>query len=127
DQHGKGCRKQQGSNFDNHLLPPLGLSVELRLSRRCVSCVCREGRPRPNAIDAKDAAPADTPSPLTIHRICGFFVRHVVACSYAWAARRTVSSSNARPMICNPIGRPARLNPQGSEIAGIPARLTEIV
>ena len=37
--------------------------------------------------------------------------------------RRSVASSNARPINCNPMGRPSRVNPQGTEIAGRPVKL----
>ena len=41
--------------------------------------------------------------------------------------RRMVASSKCLPMICRPIGMPSLSKPQGSESAGKPARLTEIV
>ncbi len=46
-----------------------------------------------------------------------------MSCSYAYAARKSVASSNGRPRIWRPIGSPSRVKPQGIAIAGIPARL----
>jgi DNA-binding beta-propeller fold protein YncE len=45
---------------------------------------------------------------------------HAVACSYALASAKTVTSANGAPQICRPIGRPAPVNPQGTVIAGSP-------
>ena len=40
------------------------------------------------------------------------------AASKARATRSTIASSCAGPMICNPIGRPAWVSPQGMLMAG---------
>ena len=45
---------------------------------------------------------------------------HSVGCSYAWARRSTRLSAPSGSLICKPIGRPARVNPQGTEIVGSP-------
>ncbi len=47
---------------------------------------------------------------------------HVVACSTAWANRSTVRSSSHRPVIIEPIGRPALVKPHGIEMEGWPVR-----
>src|SRR2546427_8953527 len=52
----------------------------------------------------------------------GRFKCHSVACSKAYAARSTFSSSNGRPMICRPMGSFLLLRPHGSEMAGTPDR-----
>src|SRR5262245_30800344 len=49
------------------------------------------------------------------------------ASSITWPARNTVSSSNDRPMICSPSGRPSFEKPAGTEIPGRPAMLTVTV
>ena len=46
-----------------------------------------------------------------------------VACSYALATCRTRASPQCGPMICRPMGKPASVNPQGTEIAGNPQTL----
>lgn len=45
---------------------------------------------------------------------------HSVACSYACASARTRASAQCGPLICNPIGKPAFVNPQGTEMVGRP-------
>ena len=57
----------------------------------------------------------------------GLRVCQGVACSYAWAARKSVGSSSERPISCSPIGRPAALKPQGTEMAGSPVMLAGMV
>src|SRR6185312_273475 len=53
---------------------------------------------------------------------CGFAVK-LAARSITSPQRSTVASSKARPMSCNPSGRPSPERPAGTEIAGNPARL----
>lgn len=43
---------------------------------------------------------------------------HGAAASKAAAARRTVTSSRQWPAICSPTGRPSRVKPAGTEMAG---------
>src|SRR5438270_1921514 len=43
-------------------------------------------------------------------------------CSTAWARRKRVLSSKCLPSICNPIGRPDLVWPQGTLMPGMPTR-----
>jgi hypothetical protein len=56
--------------------------------------------------------------------IGGFLCAQGRAASNAAAARMMSVSWSAFEMICNPTGRPARVNPHGTEAAGRPHRLT---
>ena len=46
-----------------------------------------------------------------------------VARSYAWASESTRASASGGPLICRPIGIPARVNPHGTLIVGMPYTL----
>src|SRR3972149_6166618 len=48
---------------------------------------------------------------------------HSVACSYAYPTRRTLSSPNAGPSSCRPMGSRLASKPHGTERPQIPARL----
>ena len=48
---------------------------------------------------------------------------HGCAASNAADARSTVRSAKRRPTICRPTGRPAGVNPAGTEAAGWPVKL----
>jgi hypothetical protein len=52
--------------------------------------------------------------------VVGCFLCHSVACSYAWASCKTTASPPCGPLICKPTGSPLRVNPQGTDIVGIP-------
>ena len=55
---------------------------------------------------------------------CGGIRRcQFVACSKAYASANTFASPKRGPVICNPMGRPAREKPQGIEIVGSPSAL----
>jgi hypothetical protein len=54
------------------------------------------------------------------HRSGGRLCAHGCAASKAAAARSTPASSRQRPAICSPTGRPVRVKPHGTEIAGRP-------
>src|SRR5215470_6796507 len=43
-----------------------------------------------------------------------------VACSYAWASRKTAASPPKGPLTCRPIGSPDPVNPHGIEMVGQP-------
>ena len=67
------------------------------------------------------------PDTSDFNHIGGFLLCHSVACSYVYAMRISVASSNGFPISCIPIGNPEFVNPHGTEIPGRPARFTGIV
>src|SRR5207249_1899010 len=63
---------------------------------------------------------------FVVHHNPGLRLCQSVARSYVCATRRIVSSSNALPRICRPMGK-RRANPHGTLTPQIPARLALIM
>lgn len=74
----------------------------------------RRSPPRSMAVFASTTGESPRPAPHTAGRRWA----HGCACSKAAAARSTPASSRQRPAICSPTGRPSRVNPAGTEMAG---------
>src|SRR5262249_4713660 len=111
--------------------PPLGHSERKHVSgKRLVKGVMRAFSARLLGAEAVPSALSDDLTSATTARHHGSggcrSVRPAVF-SHAPTAVRTVDSASGGPMSWSPTGSPAAVKPQGSEIAGTPARLAGVV
>src|SRR5215813_5634788 len=107
----------------NHASPRWPCTSTLRRTKSaCTAAFYASSEPG----DEEPPARAAT-SPCYEAAVAGWRLCQSVACSYAWAMRRTAASPPRGPVICIPIGRPACVKPQGTEIAGSPSTLNGLV
>src|SRR3989338_8121462 len=89
-------------------------------------CLCVSARYREKQAGGKEHPDHEPYHAASFVTICGMAL-NCAASSMVRQTLKTVCSSHALPMTCNPSGRPSDVSPAGTAMPGRPARLTETV